>query len=80
MEKGDRSFYFSSPHPGASPALFGDGSVRGLSNQDGGQSIGIGSSVTTWENAEANSYDLLMAQLWSFNDGLNEQFGPPLLP
>jgi prepilin-type N-terminal cleavage/methylation domain-containing protein/prepilin-type processing-associated H-X9-DG protein len=79
-DSGPSDWYLSSPHTGASPALFADGSVRGLANQDGGADINLNSSVTDWENAEANAYDMLMAQLWTYNDGLNETFGPPLLP
>lgn len=48
------SFQMASPHPGASPCLFGDGSVRSLSYNLASESGGLS----------------LVAKLWAWNDGL----------
>jgi Tfp pilus assembly protein PilE len=47
------AFQMASPHPGASPCLFGDGSIRSLSYNLASESGGLS----------------LMAKLWAWNDG-----------
>ncbi len=50
---------FGSPHPGAMPTLYGDGSVRNFAYTSSGSASGL--TLTT---------GMVWAALWSFNDGL----------
>lgn len=66
-----------SPHTGAMPCLFADGSVRGIAynallddNVDSGAtSAGISPNAPTGSNAYASPQPHFWAKLWAFNDG-----------
>jgi prepilin-type N-terminal cleavage/methylation domain-containing protein/prepilin-type processing-associated H-X9-DG protein len=55
---GQNAFFFGSPHPGAMPTLYADGSVRNFSyNTSGATNVPGGGAGAVW------------AALWTYNDG-----------